>query len=753
MPLHKDDPRSLGGYKLVDRLGAGGMGIVYRGRARSGREVAVKVVHAQHAADKVFRARFRQEIEAVRKVSGAFTAPVVDADPEAARPWMATQYVPGRSLADRIRERGALKDGELRQLALGLVEALRDIHRAGVVHRDLKPANVLMAEDGPRVIDFGISRAAEGHNTLTETGQMIGTPPFMSPEQFTDARTVGPSSDVFSLGALLVFSATGRGPFDADSPYLTAFRVVHESPVLDGVAEPLRAILERCLTKDPAGRPELDELAKEFVSVLPEADSGEPDTTAPGGNVLRAAGETEAGADPQAPTRSTQRRRPGRPVRVRDGSRRLRRPLLVAAATAGALALGLLGYIRFGPGFETGPEALAPAPSASSRWAAVPSGWQSWQTTAYKSAPRGEVGPLDNESSESPDVACARYEGAVYCGGSSVLPVRLDGRTGDTVWRASFASANLTLNDFTILGVRDDAVLVRHSTYADGASSGSVSVVALDTRSGKQLWARTVNDTSVDLALSGDLVLTTDTSGTEVTARAPRTGADRWTIRLPTGAYCQFPTVGSVLYAHCFPSDESGPATLLELNRTDGAVVRRLETPYKTGMLGDVDGRLALVVGNGTGPARPEDLLFGEIWLADPKTGAGTTTRLTKTYKGSVTLAAGTLWITQANGQVTAVSPLTGRQLWQTRTSVEGSGRPTYDARTRTLYLASPSGRVAALDARAGTLLWETGTHAERLANSYTIKSEVLPYEGALIVSTPDGTAFGLDPAHPGTPG
>lgn len=278
MLLHKDDPRSVGGYKLVDRLGSGGMGVVYRGRSRSGREVAVKVVHSQYAEDAVFRARFRQEIEAVRKVSGAFTAPVVDADPEAVRPWMATQYVPGLSLAARIADQGPLKGTELRRLTLGLVEALRDIHRAGVVHRDLKPANVLIADDGPRVIDFGISRAAEDHNTLTETGQMIGTPPFMSPEQLTDARSVEPASDVFSLGALLVFSITGRGPFDADSPYLTAYRVVHDAPVLDGVPQPLRAILERCLAKDPADRPELDELAREFVAALPETGADDQPT-------------------------------------------------------------------------------------------------------------------------------------------------------------------------------------------------------------------------------------------------------------------------------------------------------------------------------------------------------------------------------------------------------------------------------------------------------------------------------------------
>ncbi|GAA3789753.1 serine/threonine-protein kinase [Streptomyces coacervatus] len=744
MPLHKDDPKSVGGYKLVDRLGSGGMGVVYWGRSRSGRDVAVKVVHAQYAEDKVFRARFRQEIESVRKVSGAFTAPVVDADPEAIRPWMATQYVPGSSLAERIRDHGALKGTELRRLALGLVEALQDIHRAGVVHRDLKPANVLMAEDGPRVIDFGISRAAENHQTLTETGQMIGTPPFMSPEQFTDARTVGPASDVFSLAALLVFSATGRGPFDADSPYLTAFRVVHEQPGLDGVPGPLRAVLERCLVKDAADRPQLDVLAKEFAEALPESDPMDPDTTTLRVADLRTFEETYAGTGHAGPGKVT------RSGRMRG--RRVR-PWLAVACTLGVLVLGTGWYMRFGPGFPDGAPAAGSAAPANSRWAALPTGWQPWQTTAFKTAQRGEVKPLQGEQSGDPgDATCQRYEDAVYCAGSGILPVRLDGRTGKTVWRSSLASTysgETGLKAFSLLGVRDGAVLVRQAVYK-GAANGPVSIVALDAESGEQLWTRKVNDTSVDLSLSGDLVLTTDTSGRLLTARSPRTGTDRWTVQLPVGDYCQFMTVGSRLYEHCFPDDETQPAVAVELKRIDGSVVRRLKTPNMSGLLGAVGGRPAFVVGgDGSGPARPEDLTFGKIFLADPDTGRGTTTKLAKTYEGSVTLAADTLWITGADGQVTAVSPLTGRQLWQTRTSVEGSGRPTYDARTRTLYLASPSGRVAALDARKGTLLWETGTHAERLVAADTVRSEVLPYGGALIASTPDGTVFSLDPAHP----
>ncbi|MER6123210.1 endo alpha-1,4 polygalactosaminidase [Streptomyces sp. NPDC001795] len=269
MSLSPGDPESIGGYALVGRLGSGGMGVVYLGRSVSGRQVAIKVVHAQYAQDEEFRTRFRQEVAAVRRVSGAFTAPVVDADPDAEQPWMATQYVRGRTLSDIVAKDGPLLGGELRALALGLVEALRDIHRAGVVHRDLKPSNVLMAEDGPRVIDFGISHAVD-NQALTVTGRLIGTPPFMSPEQFTAPRDVTAASDVFSLGSLLVYAATGNRPFDGSSPYLTGYQVIYAAPDLDGVAEPLRSIAERCLDKDPAARPELAELHR-VLQTLPDS--------------------------------------------------------------------------------------------------------------------------------------------------------------------------------------------------------------------------------------------------------------------------------------------------------------------------------------------------------------------------------------------------------------------------------------------------------------------------------------------------
>ncbi len=743
MPLRKDDPRSVGGYKLLDRLGAGGMGAVYRGRSRSGREVAVKVVHAQYAADPVFRARFRQEIEAVRKVSGAFTAPVVDADPEAVRPWMATQYVPGPSLAQRIRDRGTLRDGELRRLALGLVEALRDIHRAGVVHRDLKPANVLMADDGPRVIDFGISRAAENHHTLTETGQMIGTPPFMSPEQLTDARTVGPASDVFSLGALLVHAVTGRGPFDADSPYLTAYRVVHHEPVLDGLGQPLRGLLERCLTKDAAGRPGLDELAREFATALPEPADGDQATVTLRSDEFPATAGTRSAtlAEPVHLTRSRLRHRV--------------RPLLAATGTLGAVALGLTAYLTLGAtGTETGHEPSRPPSSADSRWAAPPTGWKPWQSTVFETAAHGVRKPLGTNGGGmrgGPD--CRVYEGAAYCAGDGILPVRLDGRTGATVWRAEPVryGAGKGSYDLTLLGVRDDAVLVQQLFHPDSADDSSTRVVAYDTGTGKRLWQRAVNDDRADVILSGDVVVLPDGGGSSVTARSPRTGAARWTAPLPPNHFCGFTEAGEGLYLQCSPeAEEPADSLVLAVDRADGST-RRLTVPSQAGLLGTFDGRLTfldLTQDEEGSVLMGEGAPYARIRLVDPKTGASSTTRLAEEYTGQVALADGTLWFATSSGRVTAVSVRTGERLWQTPTSLEQPSEATYDPRTRAVYLVSESGRVGALDARKGTLLWETLPRAERNDSGWSA-SGVRLLEGALVVATPDGTVFSLDPAHP----
>ena len=361
MSLSLGDPESIGGYALVDRLGSGGMGIVYLGRSDSGRQVAVKVVHAPYAQDEEFRTRFRQEVAAARRVSGAFTAPVVDADPDAEQPWMATLYVPGRTLSDTVAKDGPLRGRALRVLALGLVEALRDIHRVGMVHRDLKPSNVLMAEDGPRVIDFGISYAVD-NEALTMTGRLIGTPPFMSPEQFAAPREVTGASDVFSLGSVLVYAATGNRPFDGSSPYLTGYQVMYEAPDLNGVAAPLRSIAERCLDKNPAARPGLDEL-RSVLRELPDSDVPAVVSVVPVAPGVSDSAEADRRASLTHPVAPGPAAAEGRTeaAGTRTGHGRRRRSVLIGLAAALAVTGVSIAAVGLGPHHDD----ASPSPDAS----------------------------------------------------------------------------------------------------------------------------------------------------------------------------------------------------------------------------------------------------------------------------------------------------------------------------------------------------------------------------------------------------
>lgn len=265
--LRPGDPRIIGPYRLLGQLGGGGMGRVYLALSEGGRPVAVKVIRADLAADPDFRVRFRREVAAARKVNGLYTALVVDADPDAEAPWLATVYVAGPSLAEAVRNHGALPAPTVLTLAAGLAEGLAAIHRVGLVHRDLKPSNVLLAEDGPRVIDFGISHAAEA-TSVTHAGLVIGSPGFLSPEQ-AQGRDVGPSSDVFSLGAILAFAVTGQPPFGEGPTAALVYRVVHDSAQLDRVPGQLRPLVERCLAKDPGLRPSAREILSQAGAAQP----------------------------------------------------------------------------------------------------------------------------------------------------------------------------------------------------------------------------------------------------------------------------------------------------------------------------------------------------------------------------------------------------------------------------------------------------------------------------------------------------
>ena len=268
--LRAGDPQSMGPYRLLGRLGAGGMGQVFLGRSAGGRLVAVKVIRPELAGEPGFRARFAREVAAARTVCGLFTAPVADADVQGPVPWLATAYVAGPSLADAVDAQGPLPVASVLTLAAGLAEGLEAIHAAGLVHRDLKPSNVLLAEDGPRVIDFGISRAAEA-SVLTQTGTVMGSPGFMSPEQ-AQGREVGPPSDVFSLGAVLTFAATGQGPFGTGATPALIYRVVHQQPDTAGLPRPIRPLVERCLAKDPGQRPATTDLLAALGNPQPAED-------------------------------------------------------------------------------------------------------------------------------------------------------------------------------------------------------------------------------------------------------------------------------------------------------------------------------------------------------------------------------------------------------------------------------------------------------------------------------------------------
>ncbi|MEU0256403.1 serine/threonine-protein kinase, partial [Streptomyces sp. NPDC006184] len=291
--LGPGDPQGIGSYRLLARLGAGGMGHVYLARSERGRTVAVKLVRAELAEQEEFRARFRQEVRAARRVGGYWTAAVLDADTEAPVPWLATGYVAGPSLQQVVgHDHGALPERSVRILAAGLAHALKDIHAAGIVHRDLKPSNVLVTIDGPRVIDFGIARALETATAagegLTRTGSLVGSPGFMAPEQVRGDR-ITPACDVFCLGSVLAYAATGTLPFgSADSGvHALMFRIAQEEPDLTGVPEGIADLVRDCLRKEPGARPSLDAILERTGAQDTVADGRARDPWLPGSLVAQ----------------------------------------------------------------------------------------------------------------------------------------------------------------------------------------------------------------------------------------------------------------------------------------------------------------------------------------------------------------------------------------------------------------------------------------------------------------------------------
>ncbi|MEU2247120.1 serine/threonine-protein kinase [Streptomyces sp. NPDC019224] len=409
-PLTPTDPARIGPYLLLGRLGAGGMGRVYLARADGGRTVAVKVVHAEHVADPQFRARFRREVDAARRVGERYTAPVLDAAPDAEFPWVATGYVPGLSLEQVVRGHGALPAASVQALATGLLHALKDIHAAGIVHRDLKPSNVMLTMEGPKVIDFGIARAVGTtvESLLTSTGMMIGSPGFMAPEQVRGESAV-PKSDVFTLGCVLTYAATGTLPFGhgASNQHAIMYKIAEAEPELKRVRdEDLKALITRLLAKPVDERPSVDELLAEpgreagpvasswlpaaVVSHLARQSAQLLDAEA---EPLRQEGDRatlDLGAAPEVAAEPESRKAAEKPKR--------RRPWVVAVPLVVVLGGGGGTLVVLQPfGHDGGAHAAPPAASATSRTPAPE------PSAAGSASPTGSKSPKASPSKKKDD--------------------------------------------------------------------------------------------------------------------------------------------------------------------------------------------------------------------------------------------------------------------------------------------------------------------------------------------------------------
>ncbi|MFE1772774.1 PQQ-binding-like beta-propeller repeat protein [Streptomyces sp. NPDC059008] len=763
MSLREGDPAEIGGYPLEARLGSGGMGTVFLARTSSGRPVAIKLIHPQFAADEEFRSRFRQEVAAARRVSGAFTAAVVDAAPEAEQPWMATTYIQGHTLSRRIATKGPLSGAELRRLAIGLAEALRDIHRVGVVHRDLKPSNVVLSSEGPRVIDFGISRAVD-QQTLTVTGRVIGTPPFMSPEQLLAPRDVGPRSDVFSLGTLLAYAAMGHGPFDAESPYIVAYQVVHGVPSLEDVPVTLRTVVESCLAKEPDRRPSADELLV-LLRDLP-ADLDQTDARAVGAGRTRdmitqhhfAAPATPAPTTPTttpAPTTPTTTPAPTAPTTtpadastgsvdtsVGRRTRRRWRPVLAAsvavtvAAIGGAVAALTTGGFGGNSGGDKGNSLAAPV-------AALPDGFKPW----HRTVPGGREDIPD-------ELRCVAHGDALFCGGGGVVAARIRARDGSRVWTAK--SPGVPTNGMYLVGATDDTVLGYRFAAQDAPQDPRSEVVALDANNGRELWSvpsgaqsTAVTGRTQDAIVVGSDVVTVDASHSRFEARNAHSGRVTWTSPFPAGKECAPVPVGSRLVAMCATDAEVDALavrhpTLYPVDRASGTLGRPIAVNGPAVPMGVANGRLVLLHIHMGGTELDR---YNEVARVDPASRKVTYSRLAETYTGTPGMAGSTVYVSGRTGLVTALDPATGRKKWSRQTGVEGASGPVVGADA--LYFSSATGRVVALSPHDGKPLWTTDPQADGLTGEGGASPRVTLSGRAVIVAAAKNTLFAFDAQKP----
>ncbi|MFJ4962893.1 serine/threonine-protein kinase [Streptomyces sp. NPDC088729] len=680
--LTQHDPRRIGPFEVLGRLGAGGMGLVYLARSASGRRVAIKTVRTELAEDQLFRVRFTREVEAARAVSGFYTAAVVDADPRAAVPWLATAYVPAPSLEEIVNECGPMPTQAVRWLAAGIAEALQSIHGAGLVHRDLKPSNVLVVEDGPRVIDFGIASGVS-NTRLTMTNVAVGTPAYMSPEQARDSRSVTGASDVFSLGSTLVFAATGHAPFHGANPVETVFMLLREGPDTEGLPEDLRPLIEACMQRDATRRPSPADLQSQLAPHLFASgsdDSGTASAWLPARATAmierrRGGGRTAPPAPIAPPPLPPQPPHvPDRAAGWRDGAD-LRSPSPLAppspmsalpstpAPDGGPVRLpGAKAPIGPGPRAGEGRGAAA-RPAAVTGWVRPPTGLLGTVAppTAGRTAPVPAPGPAPDTAPAAPD----RWR-----------PWRF--RMSNDVWGTPVVSGDLL--------------------YVT-----SFEVHALDVGNGRRQFK--TRDVAWAMAVEGGRIHASD--GPSLYALDAATGGERWRQRSDAWVYALKADRGTVLTA-----TRGGGVQGWEASSGDKLwEITSAQSDFETA-------EAAPVIHDGTvyvwqdARLRALDARTGvERWsypIGDAASCGGVPVRVAPAPDGCVYVAAGT--------RVLAVETASGRVRWHFEAPAAFLSPPAFAPGPAVtgggVYLADYLGTVYALDASTGKDRWRIATEA-----------------------------------------
>nr|WP_277349480.1 serine/threonine-protein kinase [Streptomyces sp. S3(2020)] len=598
--MRATDPRRIGPYEVRGRLGSGGMGEVYLAESRAGLRLAVKVVRSEYAQDRTFRARFRQEVRAAQTVggTGTYTARVVDADPEGEHPWMATEFVEGPNLRDAVLDGGALPEAAVRVLAAALGEALGAIHAKGMVHRDLKPSNILLAPDGPRVIDFGIVRALEA-TAMTRTGAIVGSVGYVSPEQIRNGGQVGPPSDVFSLGAVLAYAASGREPFGEGQDSVVLLRVLTRDFDLMGVPDGLLPLVESCLRDEPGERPTPEAVVEAvghtagslresvragwFRSASAESVAARGDERwLPQGE----SGDRESRVEYVAPVTVADTPVPEASAAavVPDSAPSPSRRGLLKALTGGAVVAaggGVGGWLWLRDSGDNGratgggasAQASTPAsrkPGAKVRWryaAAKPSAWQ---------------GPLGTVSPDGQVLYVPMADGTL----------RAIGADGEELWKRDFGNiATLTVSNPV---VTSDGL---YTVVSDVEAGAPVSSLLALSAGGKERWSRVIPSGGyvTDTVLVGDLVAVgyavADLEGAGEIRAYDAAGKSRWNTGLQGSPHAELLVADDIVYAPSFDNH------LHALAGADGAEL------WKAKVNGDVDRPAATgdVVTVGTG--------------------------------------------------------------------------------------------------------------------------------------------------------